>query len=598
MGILSGTLPSRLLLCVVALLLPAVRAQNAATPLILPTSLAFDGAGNLYFTENGRHVIRRLSADGDLSIVAGTGTQGYAGDGGPATQALLDSPTALALDSAGDIYFSDAHNRCVRWIDSSGTIATYAPGAQASALTFDGGGNLVYADARAHQILRIDEANGLTTVVAGIGTQGYSGDGGVATSAAMDTVSGLVFDGSGNLFLSDTHNQRVRRVDSVTGIITTVAGTGQPGFAGDAGAATGAQFTLPLGLSLDLSGNLLIADAENQRIRRVDGVTGVVTTIAGTGVQTAAGDGLVPTSAGLNRPSAPMISAVGLMTIADPENGRVQQVNALGLVQTIAGVGAAPVVVAKFATTTSLAQAAGQTVTTSVGSSGTAATGLVTLLDGAATIATATLNAGVATFSIAELSIGAHTLTSRYGGDATHLASVSAPLVVTISGVSTADFAFTAVGAASVTMAAGGTANFSLSLTPTGAALTSPITLAVTGLPFGAVPTFAPAYLPPPGGPATVTLSVTTLAVAQAFQAKTIAFGAFALALPLILLRRRRGGLVLCSVVLLAGCGDRVTSTANAAKAATVYNVTVSATATSPSGGTLLHTVPLTLTIQ
>jgi sugar lactone lactonase YvrE len=389
--------------------------QSANTPLILPEGVAFDTAGNLYFAETGRHVVRRLTPAGVLSVVAGTGTQGFGGDGGPAANALLDSPVAVALDAAANLFIADTHNHRIRRVDgATGIISTFAQAALPAALAFDPAGNLAYADAATHRVTRVAASNGQATVLAGNGTQGYAGDGGLATAASLDTPSGLAFDAASNLYLTDAHNHRVRRVDAATGIVTTIAGTGTPGFSGDGFAANGAQLSLPHGVSLDAAGNLYLADMRNQRIRRIDAATGTVTTIAGDGTQGFAGDGAAATGAALNSPRSVAISPGGLATVADTGNNRVRQVDAIGDLQTIAGIGA--ISPAGAVSSTALAQTSQQTLTATVtGASGTA-TGSVSLIDGTTPIASAPLAGGTVGFSTSILSTGSHTLTAAYGG--------------------------------------------------------------------------------------------------------------------------------------------------------------------------------------
>ena len=196
-------------------------------------------------------VVRRVSPSGILVTVAGTGTQGFAGDGGPATSALLDSPLAVALDSAANLYVADSHNHRIRRVDAVSGIITTLSGQfdLPTALAFYPAGNLCVAEGRSHLIQRIDQASGTITIVAGSGSQGFLGDLGAATQAAIDSPYGIAFDAAGNLYFSDTHNNRLRRVDHATGIITSVAAA--------------ASLSLPRGLAMDAAGNLFIVDANN-----------------------------------------------------------------------------------------------------------------------------------------------------------------------------------------------------------------------------------------------------------------------------------------------------------------------------------------------
>ena len=604
MGKQSVTLPSRVasrLLAAVWLLLPAgtVWAQSPNTPLLLPSSVAYDSSGNLYFAETGDHTVRRLTAAGVLSVVAGTGTQGFAGDGGPATAALLDSPAAVALDSSGDLFIADTHNHRIRRVDAlTGTISTYATAKLPIGLAISPQGALAYADAATHQVLLLASAVGRASVLAGSGVQGFSGDGGLASAAQLDTPAGLAFDSDGNLYLADSHNHVVRRVSAATGIITTVAGTGRAGYSGDGLAASTTRLDLPRGLAVDVAGDLYIADSRNQRIRRVDAVTGLVNTVAGDGTQAFLGDGGTATGASLDTPRAVTLSSAALVTLADSANNRVRQVDASQIIQTTAGTGA--ISPARTASLTTLAQTtSGTSLAASVSAAAGTPTGTVTLLDGANPIASTGLMAGEATFAMSALSTGSHTLTAAYSGSTTLLPSTSTPLIVTIGSPAAADFTLTASAPASVTVAAGNAATFSFAIALTGAALASPISLSVTGAPNGAVASFNPAVIPPPSGPVTFSLTVDTPASAslQLPTGREWMAACAVLLLPLILLRRRRS-VGLLGLLLLSGCSTRVyTGNANL-PAPVTYNLIVTGTATSASGGTLLHSAQVTLIVD
>jgi hypothetical protein len=190
--------------------------------------VALDAAGNIYISMQVSQIIRRIAPDGIITAIAGTGATGFAGDGGPATQAQLRAPIGIAADSAGNVYFADQANNRIRKISVGGIITT----------------------------------------VAGNGSQGFSGDGGPATSAAIDGPFGVAVDRAGVVYVTDSRNDRVRRV-GLDGIITTIAGTGNPGFSGDGGPATAAQLQGPHGVAVDAAGKVYIADTANDRIRTV-----------------------------------------------------------------------------------------------------------------------------------------------------------------------------------------------------------------------------------------------------------------------------------------------------------------------------------------
>lgn len=428
---------------------------GASAPLLLPSGVAFDAQGNLYIAEAGRHVVRRLTPAGDVTTVAGTGTQGYGGDGGPASAALLDSPQGLAV-SGESLYIADTHNHRVRRVDlTSGEITTVAGGSSAGltgdggpasaalldrpvALAVDGKGNLWIADAGSHRIRRMDAATGVMTTVAGTGAQGYAGDGAAASAALLDSPGGLAVDAAGNLYVADTHNQRVRRVDVASGTITTVAGTGAFGYAGDSGDAASARLALPRGLSVDAQGNVYFADAGNQRVRRIDAATGVITTAAGSGAQGFAGDKGGATEAELDAPSAVGISPAGQLAVADAGNQRVRQV-AGDSIQTIAGPGAIITSVLTIRGEASVSYGSGElTATLSGGDAG----GMIRFLDefegGTNVVATIPVESGAATLDTSHLAAGQHVITASYGGDSTHPAVESTGFSLTVTRARTA----------------------------------------------------------------------------------------------------------------------------------------------------------------
>ena len=230
--------------------------------LVTPAGLLVDGSGNLYVADAGSGQIRRIDTGGVITTIAGTGERGYSGDGGPATEAQLVGPSGLLVDGSGNLYVTDLFNNRIRRIDAEGVITT----------------------------------------IAGTGERGYSGDGGPAAEAQLAWPSGLLVDGLGNLYVADRANNRIRRIDA-EGVITTIAGTGDWGFGGDGGPATEAQLASPSGLLVDGSGNLYVTDNSNHRIRRID-AEGMITTIAGTGERGYSGDGGPAAEAQLGWPEA------------------------------------------------------------------------------------------------------------------------------------------------------------------------------------------------------------------------------------------------------------------------------------------------------
>ena len=249
---------------------PAVEAG-----LSFPVGVAVDGSGNLFIADRGKHRIRRVDPAGTITTVAGTGEGGFSGDGGPAVEAALFVAAGVAVDGSGNLFIADSWNRRIRRVDPAGTITTVAgtgersfsgdggPAVEAGlsfpvGVAVDGSGNLFIADYGNHRIRRVDPAGTITTI-AGTGEEGFSGDGGPAVEAALSFPAGVAVDGSGNLFISDSRNHRIRRVDPA-GTITTVAGTGERSFSGDGGPAVEAGLSFPVGVAVDGSGNLFIAD--------------------------------------------------------------------------------------------------------------------------------------------------------------------------------------------------------------------------------------------------------------------------------------------------------------------------------------------------
>ncbi len=219
------------------------------------------------------------------------------------------------------------------------TQAAMLPVALPSAIAYDAQGNLFIADT-SNQVVRELSAAGLVTTVAGSGVQGFAGDNGPATAAELDSPMGLAVDAAGNLYIADSHNHRIRMVTAATGIITTIAGTGTAGDSGDNGAARAAALDLPRAVALDSVGNVYVADTGNHRIRRIAAASGTITTVAGKGVEGFGGDGGPATVASIDSPGGLALDAAGNLYLADTHNGRVRKVGAAtGVIATVAGVG-------------------------------------------------------------------------------------------------------------------------------------------------------------------------------------------------------------------------------------------------------------------
>lgn len=334
---------------------PAVNAKLSS----LVESVTVDSAGIVYIADAGNSRVRRIGRDGIIDTSAGSDFHpGRAtGDGGLATLASLAGPTDLAVDSSGNLYIADYArvgflelNR-IRRVDPHGIISTiagcggcygdgghvtYAETAQTRDVARDPSGNLYFSDVEAHRVRRITP-EGIISLVAGNGQSGHGGDNGPAVEASLSYPAGIAFDRSGNLYIADTANHRVRRV-TPDGRIGTVAGTGDFGFSGDGGPATQARLANPEGVTVDDSGNLLISDTGNHRIRQVS-PDGVITTLAGTNGEGFSGDGGPAVAAQLSSPRYTVIGGDGSVYVADTLNHRVRKVSPDGVIQTVAGSG-------------------------------------------------------------------------------------------------------------------------------------------------------------------------------------------------------------------------------------------------------------------
>jgi trimeric autotransporter adhesin len=311
-----------------------------------PQGVAVDSLENVYIADYGNKRIREVSK-GIITTIAGNDPSGYSGDDGPANSADLAGPIGIAVDPRGNVYISDVQRNVVRKI-SNGIITTIAgngtsghsgdggPATSAQlaaplAIAVDFSGNLYIADSGTNQIREV--SNGIITTIAGNGAKGYAGDNGPATSAQLSQPSGLAVDSAGNLYIADINNNVVRQVSN--GIITTIAGNGISGFAGDNGPATAAELRNPGGVAIDSFGNLYIADCSNNPIREVS--KGIITSVAGNGTNGFNGDG-VATSAELNSARGIAIDSSGNIYISDMFNNRIREISN-GVIMTIAGNG-------------------------------------------------------------------------------------------------------------------------------------------------------------------------------------------------------------------------------------------------------------------
>jgi Secretion system C-terminal sorting domain len=308
-----------------------------------PSAVARDAAGNLYIAEQYGNRIRKVNAaTGIVTTIAGNGTAGYSGNGGPATNASINDPMGIAVDTLGNVYFSDFNNNCVRKISTSGIITVYAGTASVSGYTGDGGqataaklispvglaydraGNLYIADnGNTANCVRKVAASGIITTIAGTGTPGFGGDGGPATAALLHFPEAVTTDKYGNIFIADCNNYRIRKINT-SGIITTVAGSSSS-FSGDGGAATLAKLHHPTGIAVDTNGILFISDNDSNKIRKVY-KTGIIYTLAGNDTAGYAGDGGIATAAELQQPYGVIVDDANNAYIADNFNNVVRKV--------------------------------------------------------------------------------------------------------------------------------------------------------------------------------------------------------------------------------------------------------------------------------
>lgn len=324
--------------------------QATAAELNNPYSVAIDGAGNVLIADQVNHRIRKVNTSGIITTIAGTGTGSYTGDDAAATAATLYAPLGILVDTAGDIYIADTYNHVVRKITSStGVISTVAgtntPGFtgdgngvddgdsetdpqatgaeinRPTSLAVDSTGNLYISDTYNSRIRKILASNWTIDTVVGDGAERRWGDEGLATEASINHPQGIAFDKAGNLYIADTNNHQIRKV-TTDGIIHTVAGTSEFGYNGDEIPATQAMLFYPKWVAVDDAGNLYIADSFNMRIRMVT-TDGMIHTIAGNGVYGMSGDGGPAIDAELRFPSSITLGKNGLIYVADNQNHRI-----------------------------------------------------------------------------------------------------------------------------------------------------------------------------------------------------------------------------------------------------------------------------------
>ena len=579
-----------------------------------PGGLAVDGAGNLYIADTHNQRVRVVASTGLISTVAGTGAAGFAGDGGAGGSARLALPRGLSVDAAGNVYVADANNQRVRRIAPDGTVTT----------------------------------------VAGTGTQGFSGDGGLAVAAGLDTPRAAAVAPAGQVAVADSGNERVRAI--------SLGGTGVGGSGAPAVLTTGASetvygasvLTAALATSGVATGNVSFLEgtallgsgvlAGNLAALSLPGLTAgthaVHATYAGDPGHAAAQSGVTaavitgaPVSASAGSVSLLYGDAVPVLS-GSLTGVMAQDVGSVGLVLSTAAVGLSPVgsypiagalngpgagnyVLTPLAGAAVTIGRAPTSATVAVGAVSVAVgvpvsvalavasattgvpTGSMTVVDGGTLVATVPLAAGGASFTTSALGVGTHALTAAYAGDANFLGSTATGQLVAVTAPAAGDFTLAATGQIGQTVAAGSAASFSFTVGMQGAALASPIALTASALPLGATGSFSPSYLPPGGAVTAFTLTVQTSKTAASSGAAAMVFaGLLGLLLPFGWRRRVVGSAMLAGLVVMVGCGDRVLSTPGAVAAVVKIPITVSGTATGPTGVLLQHTAVVTLTVQ
>jgi RHS repeat-associated protein len=297
-----------------------------------PKGLTSDGEGNIYIADFYNNAVRKTDPDGIISTVAGNGTCGYSGDGGPAADARLCFPRDVAADETGNLYIADSGNHVIRKIDTEGIITTVAgngtagysgdegPAAEAqigspNGVAADSAGNIYIADIQYHCIRQVSPG-GIIFTLAGNGTAGYGGHGGPAAEAILNAPADVITDSAGKLYIADAGNHRIRKVD-ISGIITTAAGNGTPGYSGEGGPAVQASLNRPAAIAADRDGNIYIADTDNNRIRKVDS-KGLITTVGGDGTPGINGISGPPARAWIYIPSGITVHPSGILYVSEP----------------------------------------------------------------------------------------------------------------------------------------------------------------------------------------------------------------------------------------------------------------------------------------
>ena len=444
---------------VLLLALSVSRAQTGSSTFLRPTGVAYDASGDLFIADVDRNQVLEILVAGSIAVVAGNGTQGYSGDGGPASAAELNAPEAVAVAADGSILIADTGNQRVRVVQN-GQISTLVGNGmrgfsgdggsplsasfdQPVAVAVEASGGVLICDSGNQRIRRISA--GIVSTVAGDGTAGYLGDGALAVAAELNQPSAVIAAPDGRIFVSDTGNQRVRVV-TADGRIATFAGNGVAGFGGDGQAATTATLSRPRGLALDAAGDLLILDQNNHRLRSV-ATDGTISTLVGNGVQGASADGTTAILAPADQPVAMAISSFGWPVIADSASRTLRLLLDDGKLYAPGGLSARTTQL--NAVTPNATYGSANARASLVGLPG-APRGFVRVFEGATQLGQSTLDQAAATVSLPSLAAGSHTLAIVYSGDGLHPSSTANSMIVVsqASVIATADATTVSYGAA------------------------------------------------------------------------------------------------------------------------------------------------------